>query len=297
MSNAAVIEYEAIQNAPQACLLPWLENPYRLVSLLDLMKVFEAHKLLSQMRSMANQADLLEATDRATPMRRAIITGLAEKIEQCGLLCQSLELPMSALHATQLLEQVTIPSAPQYLDATGADRVVTMLSITIENELSLRQFFAISPDKSKFYDNNSEPFGADVAVSFRSTSFDATEAKRCFALGRNTACVFHLMRVLEIGLRAFAKQFGKPADHSNWHNIIEEIEKAIRKIPDDPSKPADWKDQQEYFSQAASNFMIIKDAWRNYTAHVRGKYTDEEAETLLINVRAFMQKLALRLHE
>ena len=47
--------------------------------------------------------------------------------------------------------------------------------------------------------------------------------------------------------------------------------------------------------------MVVKHAWRNYTAHVRanmgGKYTDEEAETILINVRGFMQKLATRLHE
>jgi hypothetical protein len=260
------------------------------------MKIFEAHDLLRQVRSLNNQAMLTDGIDKTNPMRKALINGLAEKVEQCGLLCQSLELPMSALHAKQLLETLTMPQI-HYMDSPGADRIATMLSITIENELSLRKFFALPPDKSRFYDEGMEPFGREVALAFPSTSFDATEAKRCFALGRNTACIFHLMRVLEIGLRAFAKQFGKSADHSNWHNIIEEIEKAIRDMASNPSKPSDWKDQQEYFSQAASNFMIIKDAWRNYTAHVRGKYTDEEAETLLINVRAFMQKLAVRLHE
>ena len=66
----------------------------------------------------------------------------------------------------------------------------------------------------------------------------------------------------------------------------------------DPSlRPADWKDQQEFYSQAANHFMFIKEAWRNYTAHAHGKYTDEEAETILINVGGFMRKLATRLHE
>jgi hypothetical protein len=66
---------------------------------------------------------------------------------------------------------------------------------------------------------------------------------------------------------------------------------------DPTTRPANWKDQQEFFSQAASHFMILKDAWRNYTAHERGKFTEEEAETILINVRSFMQKLATQLHE
>ena len=61
--------------------------------------------------------------------------------------------------------------------------------------------------------------------------------------------------------------------------------------------PADWKDQLEFFSQAASYFMVVKDAWRNYTAHARGRYDEDEAEGILRNVRGFMQKLATRLHE
>jgi len=43
--------------------------------------------------------------------------------------------------------------------------------------------------------------------------------------------------------------------------------------------------------------MFIKEAWRNYTAHAHGKYTEEEAATMVVSVRAFMQKLATRLHE
>jgi hypothetical protein len=45
------------------------------------------------------------------------------------------------------------------------------------------------------------------------------------------------------------------------------------------------------------DLRVVKDAWRNYTAHLRGKYDDQEAEDMLANVRGFMQKLATRLHE
>jgi hypothetical protein len=164
-------------------------------------------------------------------------------------------------------------------------------------EMSLRKYFEIRQDRTKYFIDTQVPFGEEVSSSFPSTTFDAGEAMRCYALGRSTACVFHLMRVLEIVLAVFARRFSIQSDHTNWHNVIEGIEKAVRNMGSDQNKPSNWKDQQEFFSQAASNFMFIKDAWRNYTAHARAKYTEDEAETLLINVRAFTQKLAAQLHE
>jgi hypothetical protein len=90
-----------------------------------------------------------------------------------------------------------------------------------------------------------------------------------------------------------------PLAHTNWAPAIEQIESKIRDMHKDPTWKAlpDCKEQQEFYSQAASHFVMLKDAWRNYTAHARGKYDDDEAEGIFRNVRGFMQKLATRLHE
>jgi hypothetical protein len=123
-------------------------------------------------------------------------------------------------------------------------------------------------------------------------SFDVKEAGNCFASGRFTACVFHLMRVLEIGLIVFAKVFpAVPTSKENWQQIIEKIESEIRAMPSAAVKVADWKGKQEKYSQLANSFMFFKDAWRNYTAHVRGKYTEDESDGIYRNVRSFMQGL------
>jgi len=116
-------------------------------------------------------------------------------------------------------------------------------------------------------------------------------------LSRNTACVFHLMRVLEIGLTALGDTFGVSLSHTNWAPAIEQIESKIREMHKDPSwrTMPDCKEQQEFYAQTASHFGILKDAWRNYTAHARGKYDEQEAFDILSNVRAFMKKLAARL--
>jgi hypothetical protein len=258
------------------------------------MQVFQAHELLALVRNISTSASLCfpSKDPRFRIAQLGILGGL---LGECRDLCGQLDLPMSALHASQLADQVE--GFTDNLTNNATERMAAMLGVTIENELSLRSFLAVSPEKAKFYRDNAEPFGSAVATAFPSTSFDAGEANRCYALNRSTACVFHLMRVLETGLSVLAAKFNVPHDHTNWHNIIEGIEKAVRNMGSDPNRSADWKDQQEFFSQAASHFMVIKDAWRNYTAHARGKYTDEEAETLIINIRSFMQKLATHLHE
>ncbi len=71
----------------------------------------------------------------------------------------------------------------------------------------------------------------------------------------------------------------------------------MHKHPDWRDMP-DCKDHQEFYAQAASHFGILKDAWRNYTMHVRGgKYTEEEADRIFTNVKGFMEKLATRFAE
>lgn len=105
------------------------------------------------------------------------------------------------------------------------------------------------------------------------------------------------MRILELGLTALGKVFAVSLAHTNWHPAIIDIEKAVRNMGAAPNKSPNWKDEQEFYSQAASSLMLLKDAWRNYTAHARGKYTEEEASQIMDNVKTFMQKLAARLTE
>ncbi|MEO7145619.1 MAG: hypothetical protein ABI165_19155 [Bryobacteraceae bacterium] len=167
---------------------------------------------------------------------------------------------------------------------------------SMDDELRTVSLFVV-PTSRKHYYNEGQLFGLRVASEFPSAIFDIAEAGKCIALGRFTAAVFHLMRALEIGLCIMAKELGVPSDHTNWHNIIEGIERSVRCMASDPSRPTDWKDQQEFFSKAASHFMFLKDGWRNYAVHRRSRFTDEEAEMIFINARGFMQTLAMRLHE
>jgi hypothetical protein len=168
-------------------------------------------------------------------------------------------------------------------------------------EMKGKVFMYLDPERTKYWPNINLPhvFGDSVGTAFPSINYDAYESGVCLALARGSASVFHLMRILEIGLSALGATFGVSLAHTNWAPAIEQIESKIRDMHKDPTWKAlpDCKEQQEFFSQAASHFGILKDAWRNYTMHVRGKYTPDEAEKIFINVRSFMQKLAERVKE
>jgi hypothetical protein len=189
--------------------------------------------------------------------------------------------------------------------------MISQLRIRIQEDLEEAVFFQVKADKLRLYCVRSrseglteftvkapaEFFGSDVLSHFPSTAFDVGEACECFLVDRSTACVYHLMCVLQIGLTALAHRFNIPSDHTNWHNMIELIEKEIRNMPNAQNRLPEWKNDMEFYSQAAVHFMFVKDAWRNHVAHARVKYGDEDATKILENVRGFMRTLAERLQE
>jgi hypothetical protein len=136
---------------------------------------------------------------------------------------------------------------PTICDAQTLERATQVLSSTIEEEMSLREYFEIPPDRARFFDDSRHAFGEAVAERFFSTTFDAAEASRCYALGRNTACVFHLMRVMEIGLTVLARPVDVSCEHRNWHQVINDIERAVHGIEADRQKPENWREEREFF--------------------------------------------------
>lgn len=208
--------------------------------------------------------------------------------------CRAIGLNISARGVDYFLDR----DAAGTLTIGSAIELMEQLKRTITWEMQEKLFLYVPPERATFYGKN-DLFGADVGKQFQSTQFDIQEAGSCLAVSRFTGCVFHLMRVLELGLTALGKVFGVSLAHTNWAPAIEQIESKIRDMHKDPTWKAlpDCKEQQEFYAQAASHFGVLKDAWRNYTAHARGKYTEEEAALILANTRAFMQKLSARLKE
>jgi hypothetical protein len=306
--STAVIEREASQDALPVC--PWSGNLNGLVSLLEIME-FDAGGFGNAMCFLTTCADMLDkfpASQRGENFKTLSEDSsnhFLDHAKDIASYCAGSGFPMTQVPLDRILEL----SSRGHLTVEGFCGMAKDAMMRLRDEAYAKRMFCIPAEKASYHlaysanpghSNTVEELWSPIFNSFGSTKYDALEAFRCYALGRNTACVFHLMRVLELGLAALGNVFNVSLAHTNWAPAIDQIESRIGDMQKDPvwKMLPDCKVQQEFYSQAASYFGILKDAWRNYTAHARGKYDENEAGDILMSVRAFMQKLTAKgLHE
>jgi hypothetical protein len=218
---------------------------------------------------------------------------LLNKLREARHQCETVGLRVSVLHFDDVIEHLRSqePIIRKELESIAAE-----LHKSVKREMQCMAFFRLSAETQHYFDV-ADGFGHEVGQAFPSAVYDIQEAGNCLALGRGTACVYHCMRVLEYGLCALADKFGIAFEHKSWSAIIEPLEHAIRQIKNQPKKPRAWKANEQFYSEAAAQFMYFKNAWRNYTAHKEFKYTEAEAEAIFRHVRDFMQHIAKRLRE
>lgn len=281
---------EVSQNAPLVCLPPWRENPYRLVSLWDMQfDAFKTLRALDLLTRIEASIELLGGTYINSPTFHNVCL---ENLHNLAVVLKELGLFSQERRAIQMASYVSKYDKEPELSE------IKKLRLLIEHDIEQFSFEAIPRDRVPYYEAV-HLFGDQVHDHFFSAAYDIREAGTCYSLGRWTACVFHLMRVLEIALAVMGKVFDVSLAHTNWAPAIDQMESRIREMHKDANWKSlpDVKNQQEFYAQVASHFGILKDAWRNYTAHARGKYDPSECLLILRNTDSFMRKLATRLHE
>lgn len=163
------------------------------------------------------------------------------------------------------------------------------------------RFMMIPGEQAKYY-NNPELFGTEVAAKFPKANREITEAGNCYATGNHTACVFHLMRAVEHGVRALVKALGIkradlrfPIELCDWGTLFNALSEALNKLRS--RKSVRKSETHAFYSHAVAQFGNIKDAWRNKVSHTRVVYKEPQAMEVMINVRQFMQQISARLKE
>jgi hypothetical protein len=225
-----------------------------------------------------------------------ILDGKAEEfiktyLERAKLTAEQLELDAVPPQADRMLQ--SIKNGNYFIDLVAKD--LEDIRLRIFDQLDSRLFYFVSPSVSRYY-NDSALFGQEVDTAFPSAAPEIAEAGKCRALGRHSATVFHLMRVLEIGIRCLGKVFNEDTAHTNWHNILDLIDKKVRAM-NSVSHGAGWKEDQQFYSESVAHFYVLKNAWRNYTMHAHERYDEERTEEIYHSVGAFMRGLAKRLSE
>lgn len=159
----------------------------------------------------------------------------------------------------------------------------------LQDDLSTQHFLYVPDEFVAYYDNAGNLFKGQTITRFPEIVDDAEGAGHCLALGEGTACVLHLMRVMEVGLKALSKSLGIPYAPS-WESHLTQIERRISEKYKD--KTDEWKKDETFYRDVSGDLMTVKQAWRNPTMHVGRKYGREEAREIFNAVRNFMKRLA-----
>jgi hypothetical protein len=149
--------------------------------------------------------------------------------------------------------------------------LVRPLRERIIDELAGKLFFFVPANHASYYQNE-KLFGEEVEARFPLSVDDISEAGKCIAVGRFTAAVFHLMRVMEIGVQEFAAKLkvSVPAAKT-WGAILREIDDKIATMPHRTKKQKETKIR---FQELSAYLHHVKDVWRNTTMHPKNTYTE-----------------------
>jgi hypothetical protein len=142
---------------------------------------------------------------------------------------------------------------------------------TVALELDGRKFYG---PVTKFVSYYEQPklFGDEVFNKFPSANNDIFEAGTCLALERGTATVMHLMRVVEVGLKALASTLGGGGAQSDLGGYIREIDNALTVR----TKAAGVRTPDEqFYAEARLTIDGVRIAWRNPTMDVENSYSPE----------------------
>jgi len=195
------------------------------------------------------------------------------------------------------VERITMAARPpQILSWSEIQRQMLALLEAFEDDTKFLYLYAYPKEKGKVLVRCAADWAATLKA-FPTAKADIESAVDCYALGQYTACAYHLMRVLEHGLRAMATNVGRAFDKQNWGNIIEEIESSIEAERNSLPRGVAKDERLTFLSAAAKEFFYFKDGWRNHTAHNRVTYDETMARGLIEHVRDFMNHLSTKLSE
>ena len=127
----------------------------------------------------------------APSLRATLVTHYSEVLE----FCRTFELPVSEASCVEIIKLL---DSEQTSKGRWLHSPTRELVKRIQVELQSKLFLYVPSQNGPFYQ---EPLAGweKTTSALPSAIFDIQEASKCLALQRNTACVFHLMRVMGSG--------------------------------------------------------------------------------------------------
>jgi hypothetical protein len=217
------------------------------------------------------------------------VHGAAARIKEQA---EAFNLPVTLKCSNRVIEYLgQSPDAPYQLDAQAVAMIIggiEGISNGLQAELDVKFCFIIPGAVQRYYAPDQPLFGQDVEDKF-SASHDIEEAGKCLALGRYTACVFHLMRSAEAAVGTLTNAIGATVKNDKdetlpWGILLSNMKGKIDAMPKGEG--------QDAWLKVHALLHSCNRAYRTKTAHPAHIYTEEHAENAMHATRSFMQEMA-----
>lgn len=290
-------------------------RPRTLISLWDMIQLtireleqflveLEWHETFLSDRPPDTQEKMKKATERLigfiNPLLR--ISQKLELTETAGCCARF----VSALEIS--INPIQFAGRPITLDSFTPQEFVRELkgiNHAARKELQRKKFIFVPTEKDKYFEHE-KLFGESVFDAFPSAREEIKAAGNCLAGDLNTAAIFHFMRVVETAMRVLIIHLGikiknKTLKEAGWDELIRLIDKKLkdRREKYDKSKRKkrnEWTDLK-FYGVAADELNVFKENWRDKVMHTWSLYNEHDAQTVLVRVRDFMQKLSTKVSE
>ena len=271
-------------------------RPFQIVSLLDMVE-FEASEFFGVLNRLISVRKDLEKPDRP-PLTPEEQVHMETHMNHADFMCGKYDIDVS-YYTERVRNKIDQPERYTYSLASAVDGV----KHCIFRELRSRKFMYMPSTDARYY-SQAQLFGDDVKDRFPKANKEITLAGNCYATENYTACVFHLMRAVELGARRVIMKLkvqahlnGIPVELCDWGTLVHAIEQGVRGLAAGTRTSLRKKETFEFYNHALGSFRNFKDAWRNNVSHTRKIYRAGETKDIMDNARQFMQHLATRLKE
>ncbi|MGH9647626.1 MAG: hypothetical protein ACRD4E_12520 [Bryobacteraceae bacterium] len=218
------------------------------------------------------------------------------KALELQLQCQEHGLISTAQKCARIMEQCDGSHAVTYQEGIA---LMKDLRERLEDDLRGRMFLNLTPKEADLY-NKPKDGWEDILSRFRGATGDVEEMRKCLALSRYPACVFHSMQVIEHGLIHLGEWLAV-ADHKpGWNATTRELSRIVS-CPH-PKRTA-WEQKHfTFIEQMDAVSHSLMSAWRHKIDHAAGRlvllpgdFSLEIVEDIVSASRNCMRRLATEL--
>lgn len=268
----------------------------RWVTFWELMKKFEAEKLVTSIRALIGTTSMVGGLAN-NPARTNLIQCVKKQLDALIVICNEANLQAS-VSAIKMLSKLFDGSIGEELVARVLlDNIWKTLTF-IEGEMGMMTYFVLNPSESDQYQN---PLGEwmDIVNRFKNPELtrNIEEMVRCFVLSRYSGSMYHAMQVAEWGAIELGHHIGVTDPKLGWGPTDKKLRELLSGGHGKFSLSLSVT--FEFVEQMAREVNSMMLAWRHKIDHAANhlsicpntEFAPDLAEHIIGAVKVFMTRL------